>query len=71
MKRFNSLNWNGEVRITDDVLVNYGSGNLDTNKYGEYLQLIADTTLGIIANTPRYLVPVLYRRNLTPSLNQE
>lgn len=68
MKRFNALNWNGEVRITDDVLVNYGSNVYDTNKYGEYLQLIADTVLGLIANTPRYIVPVLYRRNLTPSL---
>ena len=68
MKRFNKLNWNGEVRITDDVLVNYGSNNLDTNKYGEYLQLIADTVLGIIPNTPRYIIPVIYRRIKYPSL---
>ena len=68
MGKFHSLNWNGEVRITDDVLVNYGSGNLDTNKYGEYLQLICDTVLGVIPNTPRHCLPVFYRRIKTPSL---
>lgn len=68
MGKFHSLNWNGEVRITDDVLVNYGSGNLDTNKYGEYLQLICDTVLGIIPNTPRHCMPIIYRRSKLPSL---
>lgn len=68
MGKFHSLNWNGEVRITDDVLVNYGSGNLDTNKYGEYLQLICDTVLGVIPNTPRHCLPVIYRRVKAPSL---
>lgn len=69
MGRYHSLNWNGEVRITDDVLVNYGNGVVDTNKYGEWLQLICDTVMGIIPNTPRFCLPILYRRNLTPSLN--
>jgi hypothetical protein len=68
MGKFHSLNWNGEVRITDDVLVNYGSGSLDTNKYGEYLQLICDTVLGIIPNTTRHCLPVIYRREKAPSL---
>jgi len=68
MGKFHSLNWNGEVRITDDVLVNYGSGNLDTNKYGEYLQLICDTVLGVIPNTPRHCMPIIYRRVKAPSL---
>ncbi|NBW17580.1 MAG: hypothetical protein EBR82_57350, partial [Caulobacteraceae bacterium] len=67
--RFNKLSWNGEVRMTDNVLVNYGSGNLDTNKYGEYLQLIADTTLGIIGNTPRNVIAIIYRRQIAPSLS--
>lgn len=67
-QRFNQLNWNGEVRMTDNVLVNYGAGNLDTNKYGEFLQLIADTVLGIIANTSRNIIPIIYRRQIAPSL---
>jgi hypothetical protein len=67
-KRFNQLTWNGEVRLTDNVLVNYGSNNLDTNKYGEFLQLISDTVLGIIGNTSRNIIPILYRRQIAPSL---
>jgi hypothetical protein len=67
-KRFNQLTWNGEVRLTDNVLVNYGSNNLDTNKYGEFLQLISDTVLGIIGNTARNIIPIIYRRQIAPSL---
>lgn len=67
-KRFNQLTWNGEVRLTDNVLVNYGSNNLDTNKYGEFLQLISDTVLGIIGNSSRNIIPILYRRQIAPSL---
>lgn len=68
MGRYHSLNWNGEVRITDDVLVNYGGNVVDTNKYGEWLQLICDTVLGVIPNTPRFCLPIIYRRDKMPSL---
>jgi hypothetical protein len=54
--------------MTDNILINYGGGVLDTNKYGEFLQLIADTTLGIIPNTARNIFPIFYRRNVAPSL---
>ncbi len=72
--RISKLTWNGEVRLTDDLLINYGgSGGLDvasmdTNKYGEFLQLICDTVLGIIPKTPRYALPIIYRRSKYPSL---
>jgi len=65
--KFNKLNWNGEVRITDNVLVNY-NGTLDTNKYGEFVQFICDTVLGIIPKTPRHVLPIIYRRVKRPSL---
>jgi len=42
--------------------------NTLTNKYGEFLQLIADTVLGIIGNTPRNVIPIIYRRQIAPSL---
>lgn len=67
MGKFRKLNWNGEVRVTDDLLIDY-SGVKDTNKYGEFLQLIADVTHGIIANTPRFILPIVYRRVLRPGL---
>ncbi len=65
--KFNKLNWNGEVRITDNVLVNY-NGTYDTNKYGEFVQFICDTVLGIIPKTPRHVLPIIYRRVKRPSL---
>jgi len=67
--RFTQLKWNGEVRITDNVLVKDADNQIDTNKYGEYLQLFAYTTMAIIANTPRHCVPVFYRRSNQPWAN--
>lgn len=60
--KFSKLMWNGEVRLTDNVIVNYGDGKLDTNKYGEFVQLIADATMGILPVNRRYCVPIIYRR---------
>jgi len=62
VSKFRELSWNGEVRLTDDLIVNYGSNNLDTNKYGEYVQFIADVAMGIIPVNRRAVLPILYRR---------
>lgn len=73
--RISKLTWNGEVRLTDDVLVNYGgssgidTASLDTNKYGEFLQLICDTVLGIIPKTSRFALPIIYSRINYPAAN--
>lgn len=67
--KFNKLDWNGKARLTDNVLVDYGAGVYDTNKYGEYCQLIADVTHAILPNTVRHVVPILYRRNRQFSLS--
>lgn len=75
--RIGKLSWNGEVRLTDNVLVNYGGAggtsitNIDTNKYGEVLQLIADTVMGVIPVTMRRCIPILYARNKYPSLTSQ
>ena len=72
--RISKLNWNGEVMLTDDILINYGGATgldmstLDTNKYGEALQLISQVVMGIIPKTSRFALPVFYRRNIAPSL---
>lgn len=72
--RLSKMNWNGEVMLTDNLLINYGGASglsietMDTNKYGEFLQLIAQVVLGIIPKTSRFAVPVFYRRNIAPSL---
>lgn len=65
-KKFNSLDWNGKARIIDNVLVQAldSAGNvvLDTNKYGEVLQIIADAVMGILPLNRRYIMPIIFRR---------
>jgi hypothetical protein len=61
-EKFNALEWNGQVKLTDNVLVNYGGGNLDTNKHGEFVQLISSTVHGILPINRRYVIPILFRR---------
>jgi hypothetical protein len=61
-EKFNRLFWNGETKITDDVLVQISSGVVDTNKYGEELQIISALVFGMIPVNKRYCMPVLYRR---------
>lgn len=60
--KFNSLFWNGEVRLTDNLIINYGSNNVDTNKYGEFLQLISSVVMGAIPVNRRFCIPVIHRR---------
>lgn len=64
-KKFAQLEWNGEVRITDNILINIGTPDVPnqvTNKYGEFVQLIADTTHGIIPIDRRAIFAIIYRR---------
>ncbi len=60
--KFWKLQWNGEVRLTDQVLIDYGNGRFDLNKYGEFVQLYADMVYGQIPVSRRYLIPIIYRR---------
>lgn len=63
--KFNKLFWNGEVHITDNILVNYGTiaaPVLDTNKYGEALQLISSVVYGMLPVNKRFVIPIIYRR---------
>ena len=63
---FNKLNWNGEVKLTNNLLIKYpdvgGQPQWDTNKYGEFVQLISSLVYGIIPVNRRYVVPILFRR---------
>jgi len=66
LKQFRAMRWNGEVRLTKDVLVNVPDENgntvQDTNKYGHYAQLISEVTLGCCPSRRRSWIPVLYKR---------
>jgi len=66
MKEFASLNWSGKAHITTNILVNslnqVGAAVLDTNKYGDYLQMIADAVMGIMPVARHNIIPILHLR---------
>jgi len=66
LSSFRKTSWNGEVRLTKDVLVNTpdenGASVLDTNKYGHKCQIISEVTFGVCPVRRRNIVPILFRR---------
>lgn len=65
-KNYAALNWNGEVRMTNNLLTQCLDDNnvlqWDTNKYGEFIQLISYLTLGIAGQQTRAVMPIIFRR---------
>lgn len=66
MQDFNALQWNGEPMFTKNIMEKVLDENnnivLDTNKYGEYGQIITQLIMGVIAIRRRNIVPVIYLR---------
>lgn len=63
MDAFAKLNWNGQVTATKNILVLQSDGTYDTNKWGDLIQLISQTTHGALVEQPRFILPILYRRD--------
>lgn len=66
--KFYSMRWNGEIQLTDQILIQRGSvagGDLtyELNRYGTQLQLIGQATHGILPGDVRNVLPVIYQRN--------
>lgn len=61
-EKFYSLKWNGEVRLTDQVLITDAAGNLALNVYGEQMKFISKLTHGYLEGERRYAFPILNRR---------
>lgn len=61
--QFNKLNWNGQVEATKNILVQNPDGSYDTNKWGDRIQLLAQTTHGALPEYPRFILPIIYRRD--------
>lgn len=61
-EKFYSLKWNGEVQLTDQVLIKYADGTFDLNRYGTQLQLISQAIFGALPGEVNNVIPILYRR---------
>jgi hypothetical protein len=67
MEKFAGMDWSGKVYTTRNVLVPSldaaGATVLDTNKRGEYMQLLADSVMGISPVYRRNILPFIYLRS--------
>lgn len=61
-EKFYSLKWNGEVRLTDQLLVTFDDGSIDLNHYGKQLKFISELTHGYLVGERRYGFPLIYER---------
>lgn len=61
-EKFYSLKWNGEVRLTDQVLITYQDGTVDLNTYGEQLKFQSQLTHGYLVGERRYSFPIVFER---------
>lgn len=61
-EKFYSLRWNGEVQLTDQVLLQYADGTVDLNQYGEQLKFISQAVHGFLPGERRFGFPILFRR---------
>lgn len=64
--KFYKLDWNGEIRITDDILITTSSGgnitSVETNRYGLQLQLISQAHHACIGGEILNYFPFIYKR---------
>lgn len=60
--KFYSMKWNGEVTLTDQIIVKYADGTLDLNNRGRFLKFISQVVMGIIPNKRRAYLPILFAR---------
>lgn len=61
-EKFYSLKWNGEVRLTDQLLVTFDDGSIDLNHYGKQLKFISELTHGYLVGERRFSIPLIYER---------
>jgi len=61
-EKFYSMKWNGEVRLTDQVLITRPDGTLDLNSYGKQLKFISECTFGYLPGERRFSISGILRR---------
>lgn len=61
-EKFYSLKWNGEIQLTDQMLIKYSDGTVDLNRYGTNLQLIGQAAVGALAGEVNNVLPIFFKR---------
>lgn len=61
-QKFYSMKWNGEVRLTDQVLITNPDGSIELNIYGENLKFTSKLTHGYLVGERRNAFPILIQR---------
>jgi hypothetical protein len=61
-EKFYSMKWNGEVRLTDQVLILRPDGTYDTNAYGKQLKFISECTHGYLPGERRNSISIVFER---------
>ena len=62
------MKWNGEVRLTDQFLLQMTDGSWEMNDYGENLKFRSKLTHGWLVGERRNAFPIIIKRK-RPSLN--
>lgn len=61
-KKFYSMRWNGEVQLTDQVLIFDANNVPSLNVYGKQLKFISELTHGYLEGERRYAFPIFSKR---------
>lgn len=62
-QKFYKMQWNGEIRLTDQVFIYDNNGNIvDFNTYGEQLKFQSKLTFGYLPGEVRNAFPIIRRR---------
>ena len=63
-QKFYKMQWNGEIRLTDQVFIYDANGNIvDFNSYGEQLKFQSKLTFGYLPGEVRNVFPIIRRRS--------
>lgn len=63
-QKFYKMQWNGEIRLTDQVFIYDANGNIvDFNSYGEQLKFQSKLTYGYLVGERRNAFPIIQRRS--------
>lgn len=63
-KVFQGMNWNGEVRLTRNIMLKDANGIYDNNSMGRFIRMQAALTMGCLPVRSRNTIPILYQREM-------